>query len=407
MVILAAILSGLSLIMSVLLLVRLKEPSPIMFGKLFAGALSPIWAVIGAAGAVIGWIYQAYWVVPLGIIGAGMMLWYFWQCTRKHEGFEKAFGAGWSEQINTKQARYMVRRRWSPYLNMKASPEPIWERDVPYWIIPGTETKLLCDIWRPGNGDTSGLAMIYFHGGGWAAGDKDMFTRPLFNHLTAQGYTVIDVAYRVIPDMDIYGMIGDVKHAIAWLKANASRYGVDPQKIVLGGSSAGSHLALLAGYTPGLPEFTPEDLQTSDLSVAGIISYYGPTDLLASYDQWMQQAASSSRPEEYRYAGRLDILLGGNPQDIPEVYQSANPMNHVHPGSPPTLLFQGEKDLLVPVETTRALYSRLVESGVPAIEVIFPWTEHMFDLILPQTSPAAQSALYDVDRFLALIATKN
>jgi acetyl esterase/lipase len=55
------------------------------------------------------------------------------------------------------------------------------------------------------------------------------------------------------------------------------------------------------------------------------------------------------------------------------------------------------------VETTRALYSKLVESGVPAINIIFPWTEHMFDLILPQTSPPAQSALYDVDRFLALL----
>jgi len=407
MIILATILSCISLLMSVLFLVRLKEPSPVMFAKLFAGALSPIWAIFGAAGAAIGWIYQAIWVVPLGAVGTGMMLWYLWRCTKDHKGFEKAFGSGWSEQINTQQAKGMTKRRWSPFLNIKAAPEPIWERDVPYWSDPSTDDELLCDIWRPGNGTTSGLAFIYFHGSGWAAGDKDMFTRPLFNHLTAQGHTVMDVAYRLIPEVDIYGMIGDVKHAIAWMKANATRYGVDPQKLALGGSSVGSHLALLAGYTPGLPELTPEDLLTSDLSVLGIISYYGPTDLLASYDQWMQQAESSNRPEEYRYAGRLDILLGGYPQDIPEVYQLANPTNHVHPGSPPTLLIQGDKDLLVPVETTRALYSKLVESGVPAIEVIFPWTEHMFDLILPQTSPAAQSALYDVDRFLALIANRD
>jgi acetyl esterase/lipase len=117
----------------------------------------------------------------------------------------------------------------------------------------------------------------------------------------------------------------------------------------------------------------------------------------------MKQAESSSRPEEYRNAGRLDLLLGGYPEDIPDTYQLANPTTHVNPGSPPTLLMQGDKDLLVPVETTLALYTKLVESGVPAINIVFPWTEHMFDLILPQTSPPAQSALYDVDRFLALL----
>ena len=49
-------------------------------------------------------------------------------------------------------------------------------------------------------------------------------------------------AYRLCPEVDIYGMVGDVKRAIAWMKANASRYGVNPEKIVLGGGSAGGHL---------------------------------------------------------------------------------------------------------------------------------------------------------------------
>ena len=171
MIILAFTLSGLSILMSALLLIRLKEPSPVMFAKLFAGALSPYWAIAGAAGAVIGWVYQAVWVVPLGAVGAGMMLWYLWRCTQDHKGFEKAFGAGWSEQINPKQASRMIKRRWSPYINIKASPEPIWERDVPFWSIPGSEEELLCDVWRPGNGDVSGLAFIYFHDGGWTAGE--------------------------------------------------------------------------------------------------------------------------------------------------------------------------------------------------------------------------------------------
>jgi acetyl esterase/lipase len=108
-----------------------------------------------------------------------------------------------------------------------------------------------------------------------------------------------------------------------------------------------------------------------------------------------------------RYAGRMDILLGGQPQDIPDTYQLATPITHVHQDSPPTLLIQGDKDLLVPPETTLALYTTLDQSGVPAINVVFPWTDHAFDLVLPQINPAAQSALYDVDRFLALLLNKD
>ncbi len=133
----------------------------------------------------------------------------------------------------------------------------------------------------------------------------------------------MDVAYRLCPEVDIYGMIGDVKRAIAWMKANASRYGVNPEKIVLGGGSAGGHLALLAGYTPQHPELTPEDLKSADLSVCGVISYYGPTDLLAGYQHMEVNNDCADLPpvpigkkldstKSIRvYAGRLDILLGG------------------------------------------------------------------------------------------------
>ncbi len=421
MIILAYILSGLSLLMSVLFFIR-ENPPPqgfyVMFAKLTAGTLSPYWAIMGAVGAVLGWVYQALWAVPMGIVGAITMTWYVWRCTRDHKGFENAFGAGWSDQIPPQQAGLMVQKRWTWFLKMKASPEPSWERDIPFWTIPDTDRQLLCDIWRPADGNVSGLAFVFLHGSAWAVGDKDMFTRPFFRHLVAQGHTVMDVAYRLIPEVDIYGMIGDVKRAIAWMKANASRYGVNPEKIVLGGGSAGGHLALLAGYAPQHPELTPGDIKGDDLSVCGVISYYGPTDLLAEHKHYMWIKFYTKEPPvpigtkldsnmRWRYAGRLDILLGGHPQDALHAYQLASPITHVHPGCPPTLLIQGDQDLLVPVDSTRALYTKLVESGVPAINVVFPWTDHAFDLPFPQISPPAQSALYDVDRFLALMVNKD
>ena len=247
--------------------------------------------------------------------------------------------------------------------------------------------------------------------------DKDTYTRPFFRHLTSQGHTVMDVSYRLCPEVDIYDMIADVKRAIVWMKANADRYGVKPEKIVLGGGSAGGHLSLLAGYTHGHPELTPEDLKSADLSVCGAVSYYGPTDLIAMYQHTNQEQFVGQPPvpigknldytKNMRDAGRLDILLGGHPQDAPDIYQLVSPVTHVHPGCPPTLLIQGNHDVVNPVGAVCALHTKLVESGVPAINVVFPWTAHGFDLLLPQINPPAQSALYDVDRFLALLMNNN
>jgi acetyl esterase/lipase len=347
-----------------------------------------------------------------------MMIWYVWRCTRDHKGFEKAFGPGWSDQILPEQARQMVQKRWSWFLRMKGSAEPIWERDISFWTVPGTERQLLCDLWRPADGNVSGLAFVYLHGSGWAVFDKDFCTRPFFRHLAAQGHTVMDVAYRLVPEVDIYGMVGDAKRAVAWIKANADRYGVNPDKIVLGGASAGAHIALLAAYEPQHLELTPEDLKSTDLSVCGAISYYGNTDLVAGYQAFDVEKWSAKLPpvpigtkvdpkEAFQYAGRLDILLGGHPEQIPDMYRLACPTTHVHPGSPPTLLIQGKQDFLVPVDATYAHYAKLVEAGVPAINVVFPWTNHAFDLLFPRLSPPAQSALYDVDRFLALLLNKD
>jgi acetyl esterase/lipase len=420
MIVLAYILSGLSLLMSVLLVVKTKFPIGwlLLYPKLTAGAFSPYWAIMGAVGAIIGGISGAYWAIPMGIAAAGTMLLYVWRVTRHHDGFENAFGADWSDQIPPEQAKRVVQKRWSWFLKMKATPEPTWKRDVPFWTVPGTERQLLCDVWRPADGDVSGLAFVYLHGSSWYFSDKDFGTRPLFRHLVAQGHTVMDVAYRLMPEVDIYGMIGDVKRAISWVKANASHYGLNPEKIVLGGGSAGGHLALLAAYAPEHHELTPEDVRGTDLSVCGVISYYGPVDLLAIYQDWNLQQTVNLPPvpigvypdykRNMRDSGRLDILLGGHPQDTPYVYQLASPITHVHPDCPPTLLMHGKQDFTIPVDPTCSLYTKLVQSRVAAINIVYPWTDHGFDLLLPpQINPAAQSALYDVDRFLALLSNQG
>jgi acetyl esterase/lipase len=272
----------------------------------------------------------------------------------------------------------------------------------------------------------SGLALVYLHGSAWYLLDKDFFTRPFFRHLAAQGHVIMDVAYRLYPETGMLGMVGDVKRAIAWVKAQAPAYGINPERVVVAGGSAGGHLALLTAYTPQEGALRPDDVGDSDLSVRGVISCYGPTDLRVYYDHTRQDRWGylgwkvETRPPSpltrrvfgtsyerlglgKTVGGAVEPLLGGTPGDIPDRYALFSPTTHVRPDSPPTLLIQGKNDAIAPLTATNLLFEKLVAAGVPAVNIVFPHAEHGFDFTLPRWSPAAQTAWYYQERFLSLI----
>jgi acetyl esterase/lipase len=333
----------------------------------------------------------------------------------------------WEERISAEQKKYFLPRR--TIISLPAVPTPHIEQDISFASIPGTDRKLLCDVWQPNATVTpSALAFIYLHGSAWALLDKDVGTRPFFRHLAAQGHVIMDVAYRLAHETDMMGMVNDVKRAIVWIKENARTYGVNPHTIVVGGGSAGGHLAMLAAYTANNPQFTPKELEGKDISVCGVVSLYGPTDLKAMYYHTNQQlttrlntrSAKKAAPQMpewmikimgkayYRFhfdkdfanAGVFAVLLGGHPDECPEPYALFSPVTHVHANCPATILIQGDHDLMAAVKTTRFLRTRLVEEKVPTVMHILPQTDHAFDLVLPKISPSAHSAIYDVERFL-------
>lgn len=352
---------------------------------------------------------------------------------RRHSGFERAFGSDWHSKIPAERLAKMLPVRYQPVV-----PQPPMARltqDVTYWTIPDSERQLLCDLWQPpAEVSPSGLGVIYLHGSGWHFLDKDCGTRFFFRHLAAQGHVVMDVAYRLCPEADVIGMVGDVFRAIAWFKQQSAAYGVNPERIVLCGGSAGGHLALLAAYGRGKPELVPLEVGEVDTTVRGVISYYGPSDMRAYYYQAGRVLGFAERHPVSRGKGKslmdhltvpiiekilrrpfaqktewanlshlamMRNLLGGTPAEMPAMYDLVSPITHVGAHCPPTLLLQGEHDFGVPVESSRALARELQANKVPVVYVEFAQTEHAFDLILlPRFSPPAQAALYDVDRFL-------
>lgn len=378
--------------------------------KLLAGSLSFFTAVLGAVGTIVGLLTLTPSLILSGTAGTILSVQFLRRMAAPHYGFERAFGKERCNQIQPELASRMLHRRWT--WQLPSTPKPRIENRVPYRILPGNNggptRQLLCSIWRPSENLTpSGLAVVYLHGGGWRHGfERDQFakhTRTFFRHLTAQGHLVMVIAYRLYPEVKISDMIADCRHAVVWIKENAEKYSVNSNRVVLAGGSAGGQLALLISYTDGHAALVPNEFNGLDTSVRGVIAFYPPVDLrlhLAHKHTRTLKIGSLVLPS------RRDVLtglLGGTPEEAPEMYDLMSPINHVSSSCPPTLLLHGGHDDVVPVEPVRILHRNLVAASAVAVYVEFPWTEHVFDLLLPKYSPSAQAALYDVERFLALL----
>lgn len=427
-------LGSLAALMSISIFLRLHWPAPVLWiVKLLVSALSPFLVIIGVLSVFVGLITGSAFTSLIGIYDVLFFFIYVFSVTRPpadSSGFERAYGLTWENRMSAEQKNNFLSTR--TIIKLPAVPIPRMGQDVSFATIPGENRKLLCDIWQPNATITpSGLAFIYMHGSAWSLLDKDVGTRPFFSHLAAQGHVIMDVAYRLSPETDMMGMVNDVKRAIVWMKENARTYGVNPNTVVVGGGSAGGHLALLTAYTANNPQFTPNELTGKDISVCGVVSLYGPTDLAAMYYHTNQQITTRSTPgrpkkampvqlpewlikkmgsayyrfnfdKDFANAGVFASLLGGHPDECPEQYALYSPVTHVHTNCPATILIQGEHDLMAPVNTTRILHTRLIEKKVLSVMHILPQTDHAFDLVLPKISPSAHTAIYDVERFLAL-----
>lgn len=428
------VLSCLVALASIPVMLRVHWPAPALWtAKLLAAALSPLFAVIGVLGVIVGLTTDSFIIALIGTYIALFYLLHTYKVTRPPDvssGFAQAFGVNWRNQIGEERKKQCLLRR--TILRLPTVPIPRFDQNIPFATIPGTDRNLLCDVWQPNAIIArSGLAFIYLHGSAWALLDKDLGTRPFFKHLTAQGHVIIDVAYRLAHETDIMGMVNDVKRAIVWIKENAGTYRINADTIVVGGGSAGGHLAMLAGFTANNPQFTPKELEGTDISVCAVVSLYGPTDLKAMYYHTNQNLIPSSRSTSFKKtapmqfpkwmikimgnayirfhfdkdvanAGVFASLLGGHPDECPEQYALFSPITHVHACCPPTLLLHGEDDTMAPVKSTRQLFRQLTKQRVPTVMHVLPQTDHAFDLILPKISPSAHSAFFDVERFLAL-----
>ncbi len=267
-------------------------------------------------------------------------------------------------------------------------------RNVPY-LCYGPRTTL--DIYVPKDRPVSRLPVVlYVHGGAWVIGRKDDQGLPLMYYLASRGYVGVSINYRLAPKHRFPTFLWDVKAALAWVRENIAEYGGDPAAIVLGGGSAGGHLAILAALTQNDPTLQP-GFESADTSVAACIPFYAPADL---FDRAGVRGRQSWRLA-VRLAGRFVFPHRLTPATLDE-WRQASPVDRIGEDAPPFLIIQGSHDVLVWREES-ALFARELRavSRQPVVLWEVPGAQHAFDVF---ASPRCFAALAVVERFLAWLS---
>src|SRR5262249_17050898 len=123
--------------------------------------------------------------------------------------------------------------------------------------------------------------VVFVHGGGWAGGDPSQAAGNGM-HFARRGIATVSISYRLAPAHRFPACLDDVRPRLRWVRAHADEFGVDPERLVLMGLSAGAHLAMLAHLGRDLPALAPDlpaDLRDVGEDVLGVIAHYGPYDL--------------------------------------------------------------------------------------------------------------------------------
>ncbi|MFO0809843.1 MAG: alpha/beta hydrolase [Gemmataceae bacterium] len=253
--------------------------------------------------------------------------------------------------------------------------ETIHDVVVDRGIVFGTggEVELKLDLARPRSpGQRPGVVIL--HGGAWRLGDHRMLSArsrflgtesSVIEYFAARGFVAVTAQYRLVPKAVFPAPLEDGKAAVRWLRANADRYGVNPNLIAACGYSAGGHLAALLGLTNPSHGYEGTGGNAGQSSqVQAVIDLFGPTDLASS--DWHADA------EE----GVLAPLIGARLKDKPELFRGASPLTYVTKTAPPFYIAHGTRDPVVPPVQSKRLADRLTEAGVKHRYVEVPGEGH-------------------------------
>lgn len=233
---------------------------------------------------------------------------------------------------------------WTDPASWASVKTPETTKDVVYLQASGQDLHL--DVYRNTAFEGPRPVLVYIHGGAWWKGEKPASWGGFRAYLAA-GFSVVTVEYRLTDVARAPASVQDVRCALSWVKANAKAYGFDTKRVVPYGTSAGGHLALMAGM---LPKKNDIDLPAcrDQPKVAAILDFYGPYHLRADLP------GAFKSPSTARWIG-----------DGPEaLWTSMSPSAYVRKGQPPVFIVHGDADPTVPYEASTSLKADLDKAGV-------------------------------------------
>lgn len=217
----------------------------------------------------------------------------------------------------------------------------------------GGDVDLELDLAAP-DGKGPYPAIVCIHGGGWKAGSRQSLNL-LTEVLAKNGFVAVTISYRFAPKYQFPAQIEDCKAAVRWLRANADKYRVNPDRIGAVGFSAGGHLSCLLGAADekaglegngGNPKHSTR--------IQAVVSFFGPTDFTDK--TWSKEVE----------AAFFIPFLGGTFEQKKDVYRKASPITYCTKDAPPFLFIHGDQDKLVGIDQSQKMVKRLRDVGASA-----------------------------------------
>lgn len=227
-------------------------------------------------------------------------------------------------------------------------------RDLEY--VPNSHERQKLDLYLPSQSDDPRpLPVIaWVHGGAWHAGSKENCRSTRF---LQDGYAAASINYRLSQHAVFPAQIEDCKAAIRFLRANAEKYGIDPDRIGVWGSSAGGHLVALLGTSGQAKQFDRGPNLHVCSCVQAVCDFFGPADLtkMSDFETRFDHDAPNSPGSK---------LIGGPVQENRDLCRQANPITYISKNDPPFLICHGDKDMTVPHNQSVLLSDALKQAGI-------------------------------------------